>query len=445
MDDPGEDSRSPRRKKHKHFRNLDSEPREYTYASLENNNNQKIKYLLIKNADGEELKRVSPFIVNKAITACCGEPTNIKRLRDGSFLVECNNDAQAHKLLKLTSFYDVVNVKVEPHKILNRSKGVIRSYDLMSCTEEEICQELKSLNVVEVKQVMNKRRELTPMYILTFETPNLPQVIKAGYLKLEVRPYIPAPLRCFRCYKFGHITGGCRSNSNHCKNCSSPDHIETDCPNPASCCNCQSNNISYDHDPLNISCPTYQKEKKIKELQVTKKIPYSEARKLYDQIKAPMFSKSYAEKVADRKSCTIADSNTSSNGMTRLISSQPLIVKLGADQVPPSPPPAVPATKPPAVLETGTPAAPRRESNLPGPTAAPTADLASPPIPPAKASSSATPPPQASSQPRSPSEHRTQSPEVDRRPRSREKSGSILVTRLPSIKQPPASKTANKK
>ncbi|GFS92976.1 hypothetical protein TNCV_1886281 [Trichonephila clavipes] len=38
----------------------------------------------------------------------------------------------------------------------------------------------------------------------TLLSSTLPQTIKAGYLNCKIRPYIPNPLRCFKCQRFGH-------------------------------------------------------------------------------------------------------------------------------------------------------------------------------------------------------------------------------------------------
>ncbi|GFX07142.1 hypothetical protein TNCV_4268941 [Trichonephila clavipes] len=38
--------------------------------------------------------------------------------------------------------------------------------------------------------------------ILTFNNPNLPATVKAGYLNCKIRPYVPNPLRCFKCQRF---------------------------------------------------------------------------------------------------------------------------------------------------------------------------------------------------------------------------------------------------
>ena len=50
---------------------------------------------------------------------------------------------------------------------------------------------------------MRRTKELVPTntIVLTFCKSTLPKSIKAGYLNIPVEPFVPNPLRCFRCKK----------------------------------------------------------------------------------------------------------------------------------------------------------------------------------------------------------------------------------------------------
>ncbi|GBO20016.1 hypothetical protein AVEN_274502-1 [Araneus ventricosus] len=64
--------------------------------------------------------------------------------------------------------------------------------------------------------------------ILTFDSAKLPEHIKAGYMRLSVRAYIPNPLRCFQCQRFGHSKTSCRGTLT-CARCAEVGHESTDC------------------------------------------------------------------------------------------------------------------------------------------------------------------------------------------------------------------------
>ncbi len=108
------------------------------------------RFLVVESSsDDLPLSKLSPFAVQKGFQAVAGTLKSIKRLRDGSFLVECGKRAQAQNLLRTNRFIDRP-VRVSIHKTLNSSRGVIRCRDLADMSEVEIRDELKDQGVVGV-------------------------------------------------------------------------------------------------------------------------------------------------------------------------------------------------------------------------------------------------------------------------------------------------------
>ena len=176
------------------------------------------RFLVIGSSNEEALKKLSPFAVQKGLVGLAGEPKSVKKLRNGSLLVECSTEAHSTCLLRSTTLSNVP-IKVSPHSSLNSSKGVVRSRDLEGIEDNEICKHLSSQNVTYVKRI-NLCKFPTNTLILTFDRPILPKSIKAGYLNIPVEPYIPNPLCCFNCQKFGHGQNTCRNKLTcaHCGN-----------------------------------------------------------------------------------------------------------------------------------------------------------------------------------------------------------------------------------
>ena len=108
-------------------------------------------------------------------------------------------------------FYNIP-VKTYLHKSLNVSKGVVRSKELSLCTIEEIKREIKKQGATGVKRVSIKKggKMETNTYIMAFNTPKIPEKIKVGYTMERVGQYVPNPLRCYKCQKYGYYEDNCR-------------------------------------------------------------------------------------------------------------------------------------------------------------------------------------------------------------------------------------------
>ena len=65
------------------------------------------RFIVMSSASEEKpLSKLSPFAVQRGFQAIDGTLKSTKRLRDGSFLVECSRRAQAENLLRTTTIVD---------------------------------------------------------------------------------------------------------------------------------------------------------------------------------------------------------------------------------------------------------------------------------------------------------------------------------------------------
>ena len=155
------------------------------------------RFLVVESSsDGLPLSKLSPFAVQKGFQAVAETLKSIKRLRDGSFLVDCGKRVQAQNLLRTKRFIDRP-VRVSIHKTLNSSQGVTRCRDLTDMTEVEIRDELKDQGVVGANRVTPKKEGKvipTNTLFLTFGSPDVPKEITVGYLKVKVALFDPNPM-----------------------------------------------------------------------------------------------------------------------------------------------------------------------------------------------------------------------------------------------------------
>ncbi|XP_071078441.1 uncharacterized protein [Haliotis cracherodii] len=260
------------------------------------------RFIVLASADGNPLK-LNPFAISLGIKGVCGDVKNVTRLRDGSLLVECARRQQSVNLLGLQQFVNT-QVVVSVHKTLNSSRGIVR--DLARClsdmSEEEIATELKNQGVTNVKRFTRKTHDgnivKTHTYLFTFSQPQIPKSLKAGYFNIGVEVYVPNPLRCFKCQKFGHGAKFCRGKVVMCCRCSGA-HDSSECTNNIKCANCNG-----EHLASSKTCPTFAFESKILKIKHTNNITYLEAKKLVPSAAQSLTTKTYSAAISSSTSVT---------------------------------------------------------------------------------------------------------------------------------------------
>ena len=136
-----------------------------------------------------------------------------------------DKEAQSNKLMKTMKLYltmdNAIAIEVQPHYSLNTKKGVSRCPD----TDEEILEGLKDEGVIKLDRITVFRdgsRKQTGTFILTFQSQTLPKYIRVGYYRV----FIPNPVRCYKCQKFGHTKFNCRKNE-VCNKCGQEDYTDS--------------------------------------------------------------------------------------------------------------------------------------------------------------------------------------------------------------------------
>lgn len=234
-------------------------------------------YVIHSEDEQRPVGKMSPFVVAKVLENLIGYNYKAKKMHSSDLLVEVNTKDQSMALQKLSRIVDV-QVTAAPHRTLNTIRGVLSEDDLLHSSEEEILEGLRPSGVVAVKRIIFKRDGVeTPSkhVILTFERHTLPAFVKAGYLHCRVRPYVPNPLRCFRCQRFGHGARSCRGK-NICAKCGSTDHVADICESEVKCANCDGVHPAYSR-----ACPIWKQEKEILSLRAKDNLSYPEAKKRY--------------------------------------------------------------------------------------------------------------------------------------------------------------------
>ncbi|GBN69366.1 hypothetical protein AVEN_15742-1 [Araneus ventricosus] len=259
----------------------------------------------------ETFHGVSPFLVEKAITGSVGHVKSTRKLRSVDLLVEVESPKQAKEIAKIKSL-STIPVTVKPHATLNSSKGVISCGELLNESEEKITEELNSQGVIHVRRITIRRDGQllnTKHLILTFDSNKLPEHINAGYMRLFVRTYIPDPLRCFKCQRFGHSKTSCRGTLT-CARCAEVGHESIDCTRTEKCVNCKG-----EHTSFSRNCIAWKREKEIISTKIKKQISYPEARKLVNS-QTPTPGNSYVSVAKKSFSAPTVQNNPDASAVT---------------------------------------------------------------------------------------------------------------------------------
>ena len=249
------------------------------------------KFLVIKSEDGTPITNLSPFVIEKQIEAIIGTPKSVKKLKNKTLLVETTRKSQTENLLKIKNIFNL-NVNVSEHKTLNTSKGIIKDRTLKGESEANICEYLQNQGVIAVKRFTIKKNYdviETNTLLLTFNTVTVPKSLKIFYRVIPVEIYVPNPLRCFNCQRFGQHESDCPIDyASVCEKCGTGgfDHIASNCKNPGKCVNC-----GLDHLSGSNECDVWKKEKEIMRIKVTNNITYIEARRMVEQKPEDTYSK----------------------------------------------------------------------------------------------------------------------------------------------------------
>lgn len=133
------------------------------------------------------------------------------------------------------------------------SQGIIRAPTDLD--EESLLENLKATCLIlGVKRFYKKQDNAPdkplPTVLVTFLSSTRPDHVTYEHIWMPVSEYIRPLLQCFKCYKFGHGSGACKSTQ-VCSICSGK-HFYKECTSPQ---NFKCTNCSGPHSAVSYSCP----------------------------------------------------------------------------------------------------------------------------------------------------------------------------------------------
>ena len=125
---------------------------------------------------------------------------------------------------------DILGLKcsVTPHSSLNTSKGIVCCPALSRVTNDEIKEGMAEQGVMDVRRITVRHDGIikpTNTFVLTFNSPNLPTLVKIGFIQAKVDVYIPNQLQCYNCQVFGHHQNKCGRHAATAVNLNIENHL----------------------------------------------------------------------------------------------------------------------------------------------------------------------------------------------------------------------------
>lgn len=219
------------------------------------------------------LTKVNPLKVTKWLDLLLGPGLyKVSPERSGKLILTCPFDKGSMMMNKKK--FEEYEISVEKHSPQTFQKGIIHGvdteYSIQDLNEGLHCTE--NIKITEIWRLGN-----TKSVVITFKGSVLPPSVYYGYLRFSVKLFIPSPIRCFNCQKYGHPAKYCYKEVPRCSRCGGNHDvklcesiIEVD-----TCVNCKGN-----HKTASKECAFYKEAVTVVKVKVEKKITYAEAARL---------------------------------------------------------------------------------------------------------------------------------------------------------------------
>ena len=226
----------------------------------------------------QNITLVRPQTIRNEINMKYNSVTKIEKA-GRSLRVYCTNQTQKNELLNCQKLAEIDVQCTEPRRKTNKTNGqrnikMVISGVPYDTEEQEIIEASGAKAIWRIKKKENGTLVNTTAVVLEYETEsNIPERITIDYLYYRVRDYIPNPIRCYRCQKYGHTKTFCRSKEPVCARCAQ-NHLTEHCENTDTkkCASCGEN-----HSTGYKKCRKYQEVRDTLKIATEYKMTYKEA------------------------------------------------------------------------------------------------------------------------------------------------------------------------
>ena len=231
---------------------------------------------------------------------------SLRQISNYEWIVEATTRAQSEAYQSLNNLSGI-EITFTRHEQLNSIQGtVILPPNLdndglpdRNLLLDSLQKRYSNVEDVEVYQIPNRKSPNKKLRIakIKFEGQVLPRDIRIEGQRREIIPYVPKPLQCSKCCKYGHTNKYCHNNE-VCAYCGTTEHPTTWNCGPPNCVNCSQN-----HHAKSKDCPFYLYNTELKLLisrtgmSIREAKEELKARGFIDPAKRPWYKTSAKEKI----------------------------------------------------------------------------------------------------------------------------------------------------
>ncbi|CAJ1066432.1 uncharacterized protein LOC113119923 [Xyrichtys novacula] len=224
--------------------------------------------------EGTSFGEWNPVHLTKAINKQVGDVKSARVLHNGALLIFCRDSAQLGRAIRVDKIEGKKVVVTLARKGGGITRGVIFGVPL-SVSIDQIIENVKGAKVREAKRLKTtcEGEKCDSLSVLvTFDEERLPERVHIGYMSYGVRLYVPRPLRCFKCQKYGHVAAVCKGRQ-RCGKCAG-EHEYGKCEIGAKikCCNCGG-----EHTSAYRGCEVSKRAAEVQQMKTLHGITYAEA------------------------------------------------------------------------------------------------------------------------------------------------------------------------
>lgn len=201
--------------------------------------------------------------------------------KKGLIVIESNKELDLEMRNKLCNIHTLDSFPVKCYQPNTDifSYGVISPVDLdidLSDLKDSISSSPNNdvFKLERLKRKVNGKLEDSLSIKITFKSTVIPKDIKIYSLSFKVRPFIPPPVQCFNCQRYGHTASSCKSKT-RCLICSE-NHHKSKCETEIlKCANCNETHVANSKE-----CQFMKVAREVETVKIKENLSYTLARDL---------------------------------------------------------------------------------------------------------------------------------------------------------------------